>query len=231
MDLLATTRQAFVLLFSGDPDLWAIIFVSIKVSVAAMLVATPWAVAIGYLLAVSSFRGRTLLIQLNQGLLASPTVVIGLVLYLLLSRQGVFGSLHLLFTRKAMVIGQIIIALPVLVAFTLSAVQSADPRVRETTLSLGASRLGTALTTLSEVRFGVMAAVFSAFGRVVSEIGCSLMVGGNIAGFTRNIPTAIALETSKGEFAEGVALGFVLLALALVVNFSLAFLQGEGGLR
>jgi len=231
LDLLATTRQAFVLLFSGDPDLWAIIFVSIKVSVAAMLVATPWAVAIGYLLAVSSFRGRTLLIQLNQGLLASPTVVIGLVLYLLLSRQGVFGSLHLLFTRKAMVIGQIIIALPVLVAFTLSAVQSADPRVRETTLSLGASRLGTALTTLSEVRFGVMAAVFSAFGRVVSEIGCSLMVGGNIAGFTRNIPTAIALETSKGEFAEGVALGFVLLALALVVNFSLAFLQGEGGLR
>ncbi|MBV8209754.1 MAG: ABC transporter permease [Burkholderiaceae bacterium] len=231
MDLFATTRQAFVLLFSGDPDLWAIILVSIKVSLAAMLIATPWAIAIGYLLAVSSFRGRTLLIQLNQGLLASPTVVIGLVLYLLLSRQGLFGSLHVLFTRQAMVIGQVIIALPVLVAFTLSAVQSADPRVHETTLSLGASGLKTALTTLSEVRFGVMAAVFSAFGRVVSEIGCSLMVGGNIAGFTRNIPTAIALETSKGEFAEGVALGFVLLALALLVNFSLAFLQGGGGLR
>ena len=231
MDWLTTSRQAFWLLFSGDPDLWAIILVSLKVSVLAMLIASPMAIGIGYLLATASFRGRKLLIQLNQGLLASPTVVVGLVLYLLLSRQGIFGSLHLLFTRKAMVLGQIIIALPVLVAFTLAAVQGADPRVQETTLSLGATRLRTALTTLAEVRFGVMAAVFSAFGRVVSEIGCSLMVGGNIAGFTRNIPTAIALETSKGEFAEGIALGFMLLVVALVVNFSLAFLQGEGGLR
>ena len=231
MDWLSTTHQAFRLLLTGDPDLWAIILVSLKVSLVGMLIASPPAIGIGYLLATASFRGRKLLIQLNQGLLASPTVVVGLVLYLLLSRQGIFGSLHLLFTRRAMVVGQIIIALPVLVAFTLAAVQGADPRVHETTLSLGASRLRTAITTLAEVRFGVMAAVFSAFGRVVSEIGCSLMVGGNIAGFTRNIPTAIALETSKGEFAQGVALGFVLLAAALVVNFSLAFLQGEGGLR
>jgi tungstate transport system permease protein len=231
VDWLATTRQAFGLLLSADPDLWAIILVSLKVSLVAMLVASPVAIGIGYVLATSSFSGRKLLIQLNQGLLASPTVVVGLVLYLLLSHRGVFGSLHLLFTRKAMILGQIIIALPVLVAFTLSAVQGADARLRETTLSLGATRLRTALTTLAEVRFGVMAAVFSAFGRVVSEIGCSLMVGGNIAGFTRNIPTAIALETSKGEFAEGIALGFMLLAVALVVNFSLAFLQGEGGLR
>jgi tungstate transport system permease protein len=231
MDWLSTTRQAFALLFSGDAGLWAIIFVSLKVSLLAMLIAAPAAIGIGYLLATASFRGRKLLIQLNQGLLASPTVVVGLILYLLLSRQGIFGSLHLLFTRKAMILGQIIIALPVLVAFTLSAVQGADPRVQETTLSLGASRLRAALTTLTEVRFGVMAALFSAFGRVVSEIGCSLMVGGNIAGFTRNIPTAIALETSKGEFAEGIALGFMLLAVALVVNFSLAFLQGEGGLK
>ena len=231
MDWLGTTDQAFRMLFTGDPELWAIIFVSLKVSLVAMAIATPVAIAIGYLLASASFRGRGVLILLNQGLLASPTVVVGLVLYLLLSRQGVFGSLHLLFTRKAMVLGQILIALPVLVAFTLSAVQGADPRVQETSVSLGATRLRTAWTTLGEVRFGVMAAVFSAFGRVVSEIGCSLMVGGNIAGLTRNIPTAIALQTSKGEFAEGVALGFVLLAVALLVNFSLAFLQGEGGLR
>jgi len=231
MDWLTTTRQALQLLMTGDASLWAIIFVSLKVSLLAMLIASPVAIALGYLLATVSFRGRRLLIQLNQGLLASPTVVIGLILYLLLSRQGVFGSLHLLFTRQAMVLGQIIIALPVLVAFTLSAVQGADERVQETSLSLGASRLRAALTTLAEVRFGVMAAVFSAFGRVISEIGCSLMVGGNIAGLTRNIPTAIALETSKGEFAEGIALGFTLLAVALGVNASLAFLQGEGGLR
>jgi tungstate transport system permease protein len=231
MDWLGTTHQAFRLLFTGDPELWAIIFVSLKVSLLAMAIAAPVAIAVGYLLATATFRGRSFLILLNQGLLASPTVVVGLVLYLLLSRQGIFGSLHLLFTRKAMILGQILIALPVLVAFTLSAVQGVDPRVQETTVSLGATRLRTAWTTLAEVRFGVMAAVFSAFGRVVSEIGCSLMVGGNIAGFTRNIPTAIALETSKGEFAEGIALGFMLLAVALVVNFSLAFLQGEGGLK
>jgi tungstate transport system permease protein len=229
MDWLSTTQQGFRLLLTGDPALWAIIGVSLKVSLLAMLIASPIAVAIAYLLATASFRGRRLLIQLNQGLLASPTVVVGLILYLLLSRQGVFGALHLLFTRKAMILGQIIIALPVLVVFTLSAVQGADPRVRETTLSLGATGLRTAMTTLAEVRFGVMAAVFSAFGRVVSEIGCSLMVGGNIAGYTRNIPTAIALETSKGEFAEGIALGFMLLAVALMVNFALAFLQGESG--
>jgi tungstate transport system permease protein len=231
MDWLATTEQAFRLLVSGDPDLWDIVGVSLRVSLTAMLVASPVAIAIGYFLATASFRGRTLLVQLNQGLLASPTVVVGLVLYLLLSRQGLFGSLHLLFTRKAMILGQVVIALPVLVAFTLSAVQGADARVRETAIALGATRLRAATTTLREVRFGVMAAVFSAFGRVVSEIGCSLMVGGNIAGITRNIPTAIALQTSKGEFAEGIALGFMLLAVALVVNAALAFVQGEGGLR
>lgn len=231
MDWLSTTGDAFALLFSGDRDLWQIIFISLRVSLLAMLIASPPAIALGYLLATSAFPGRRLLIVLTQGLLASPTVVVGLILYLLLSRQGVFGSLKLLFTQEAMIIGQVLIALPVLVAFTIAAVQGADPRARETAISLGARPLRSAWTTLLEVRFGVMAAVFNAFGRIVSEIGCSLMVGGNIAGVTRNIPTAIALETSKGEFAQGIALGLVLLVLALSVNFALAFAQGEGGLK
>lgn len=231
MDWLSTTGDAFALLFSGDRDLWQIIFISLRVSLLAMLIASPPAIALGYFLATSAFPGRRLLIVLTQGLLASPTVVVGLILYLLLSRQGVFGSLKLLFTQEAMIIGQVLIALPVLVAFTIAAVQGADPRARETAISLGARPLRSAWTTLLEVRFGVMAAVFNAFGRIVSEIGCSLMVGGNIAGVTRNIPTAIALETSKGEFAQGIALGLVLLVLALSVNFALAFAQGEGGLK
>lgn len=231
MDWLATTLEAFVLLFTGDAELWQVIFISLRVSLLAMLIATPPAIAFGYFLATASFPGRRTLIVITQGLLASPTVVVGLILYLLLSRQGVFGSLKLLFTQEAMIIGQVLIALPVLVAFTISAVQGADPRARETAISLGATRLRSAWTTLLEVRFGVMAAVFNAFGRIVSEIGCSLMVGGNIAGVTRNIPTAIALETSKGEFAQGIALGFVLLMVALSVNFALAFAQGEGGMK
>ena len=231
MDWLATTREAFALLIAGDGELWQIIFISLRVSILAMLIATPPAIALGYLLATAAFPGRRALIVVTQGLLASPTVVVGLILYLLLSRQGVFGSLKLLFTQEAMVVGQVLIAMPVLVAFTLSAVQGADPRVRETAISLGATPLRSAWTTLLEVRFGVMAAVFNAFGRIVSEIGCSLMVGGNIAGVTRNIPTAIALETSKGEFAQGIALGFVLLVVALTINFALAFVQGEGATR
>ncbi len=210
MDWQETTRAAFVLLLSGDAELWQIIFISLRVSLLAMLIAAPPAIGLGYLLATAAFPGRRAIIVVTQGLLASPTVVVGLILYLLLSRQGIFGSLRLLFTQEAMIVGQVLIALPVLVAFTLSAVQGADPRVRETAVSLGASRMNAAWTTLLEVRFGVMAAVFNAFGRIVSEIGCSLMVGGNIAGVTRNIPTAIALETSKGEFAQGIALGFVL---------------------
>ncbi|MGH8750707.1 MAG: ABC transporter permease [Burkholderiales bacterium] len=231
MDLLEPTREAFHLLFSGDAELWRIIFTSLRVSLVAMLVITPFAIAAGFILATVPFPGRRALVILVQGLLASPTVVVGLLLYLLLSRAGPFGEWRLLFTPEAMMIGQAIIAFPVLVAFTLSAVQGADPRAHETAISLGAGNTRAALTTLLEVRFGVMAAFFNAFGRVFSEIGCSLMVGGNIAGLTRNIPTAIALETSKGEFAQGIALGFVLMMTALGVNYALAFLQGEGGLK
>ena len=226
MELLETTRQALLLLFSADAELWGIVGVSLSVSLIAMAVALPVGVGMGYLLASVEFPGRRPLIVLIQGLLASPTVVVGLLLYLLLSRQGAFGQLQLLFTQTGMIVGQGLIALPVLIAFSLSALQSADPRARETALALGASGPRVAWTMLVEVRFALMAAVCSAFGRVVSEVGCSLMVGGNIAGVTRNIPTAIALETSKGEFAQGVALGIVLLVVALGVNSAFAFFQG-----
>lgn len=227
MEFIETTRQALLLLFSGDAELWGIVAVSLNVSLLAMLIAAPLGVGIGYLLATYHFPGRRPLIVLIQGLLASPTVVVGLLLYLLLSRQGAFGHLQLLFTQTAMIVGQVLIALPVLVAFSLAAIQGADPRARETALALGASGPRVAWTLLVEVRFALMAAVCNAFGRVVSEIGCSLMVGGNIAGATRNIPTAIALETSKGEFAQGIALGIVLLVVALGVNSAFAFFQGE----
>ena len=192
-----------------------------------MLIAMPVGISLGYLLATLRFPGRRPLIVIVQGLLASPTVVVGLLLYLLLSRQGVFGQLQLLFSQTAMVIGQVVIALPVLIAFSLSAIQGADPRARETAVALGASPPRVAWTMLIEVRFALMAAVCNAFGRVVSEIGCSLMVGGNIAGVTRNIPTAIALETSKGDFAQGIALGIVLMVVALGINTAFAFFQGE----
>ena len=228
MELVETSREALRLLITGDAELWQIVWVSIKVSLSALLLISPLAVIAGYLLATQRFPGRRLIVVVVQALFAFPTVVVGLLLYMLLSRQGLFGSLQLLFTQTAMAIGQMLIAAPILIAFTLSAVQGADVRIRETAIVLGAGPVRTALTVLREVRFGVMAAVFNGFGRVISEVGCALMVGGNIAGVTRNMPTAIALETSKGEFAQGVALGLVLMVIALGVNFAMSWAQGAG---
>ena len=227
MSLLEATQQAFARLAGGDAELWAIVWISLKVSLCALALATPFAVALGFWIASNRFAGRRLAIVALQGLLSFPTVVVGLILYLLLSRSGPLGPWHLLFTQDAMIIGQAIIAFPVLAAFTLAAITGADPRLRETAVSLGAGPLRSALTSLHEVRFAVVAGVLNGFGRVISEVGCSMMVGGNIAGLTRNIPTAIALETSKGDFAQGIALGSVLMLFAFAVVALLALIQAE----
>ena len=230
MDLVEATREAFRLLFTGDANLWTIVWISLRVSLIALLIATPPAVALGFVLAISSFPGRRVCVIALQSLLSFPTVVVGLILFLLLTRQGPFGGLHMLYTQEAMIAGQAVIAFPVLAAFALSAVQGADLRVRETALALGATRMRAAWTTLFEVRFAVVAGMLNGFGRVISEVGCAMMVGGNIAGMTRNIPTAISLETSKGDFAQGIALGVVLMVFAIGANLALAWAQGRGGL-
>jgi tungstate transport system permease protein len=227
MHFTEAIQNAFALLVSGDATLWQIVWVSLKTSILALLIATPVAVAAGYLIATRSFAGRRVVIWLTQATLSLPTVLIGLLLYLMLSRQGPLGSLQWLFSQSSIVAGQVLIALPVLVAFTLTAVQAADPRLAETAVTLGASRRRVMLTVLYEARFAVMAAVIHGYGRVISEVGCAIMVGGNIAGETRTITTAIALETSKGEFAQGIALGIVLVAIALAINAVLVLLQGD----
>jgi len=227
MPLLDAIQAAFALLFSGDAELWQIIRVSLKTALVALVITTPLAVVAGYAIATRSFRGRRIVIWLVQASLSLPTVLIGLLLYLLLSRQGPLGGLQWLFSQSGIVAGQVLIALPVLVAFSLAAIQAADPRIAETAVTLGASRWGTMRTVLHEVRFGVMAAVISGFGRVISEVGCAIMVGGNIAGETRTMTTAIALQTSKGEFSQGIALGIVLVTIALLINAGLVFAQGD----
>lgn len=227
MNISEAIGQAFSMLAQGDAELWQIIWVSLKTSLISLALASVPAVIGGYLVASSAFRGRRIVIWLIQAALSLPTVLLGLLLYLLLSRQGALGPLHWLFEQSAIIAGQTLIALPVLIAFTLSAVQAADFRIAETAITLGASRLRVMLTVLFEVRFGVMAALIYGFGRVLSEVGCAMMVGGNIAGETRTITTAIALETSKGEFAQGIALGVVLITLALLLNAALMLLQGD----
>lgn len=227
MSLLEAIRGAFGLLLSGDAALWRIIWISLKTSLTGLALATPPAVMLGYAIAAHRFRGRRIAIWLAQAALSLPTVLIGLLLYLMLSRAGPLGGLHWLFSQPGVVAGQFVIAMPVLVAFTLAAVQAADPRYAETAIAHGAGGWRLMATVLHEVRFGVMAAIISGFGRVISEVGCALMVGGNIAGETRTITTAIALETSKGEFSQGIALGMVLVAIALLMNGALMLLQGD----
>jgi len=227
MHLIQAIRDAFALLFSGDAELWQIIWVSLKTTLIALVLATPLAVMAGYAIAAHPFRGRRVAIWLVQASLSLPTVLIGLLLYLMLSRQGPLGGLQWLFSQTGIIAGQVLIALPVLIAFSLAAVQAADPRIAETAITLGASRWRAMRTVLYEVRFGVMAAIISGFGRVISEVGCAIMIGGNIAGETRTMTTAIALQTSKGEFAQGIALGIVLVTIALLINAGLVLLQGD----
>jgi tungstate transport system permease protein len=227
MPLLDAIHGAFALLLSGDAALWTIVWISLKTSVVGLLLAAPFAIVLGYAIASFRFGGRRLVIWLVQASLSMPTVLIGLLLYLMLSRQGPLGGLQWLFSQNGIIAGQCLIALPVLLAFTLAAVQAADPRYAETAITLGAGRWRVMATVLFEARFGVMAAVISGFGRVISEVGCALMVGGNIAGETRTITTAIALETSKGEFAQGIALGIVLIVVALAMNGALMLAQGD----
>jgi tungstate transport system permease protein len=225
------TLRALHLLVTGDAALWNIIGVSFRVSISAILVSAPVAVVLAFLLAYARFPARLPLITTLQSLQAIPTVVVGLLVYILLSRRGLFGDLHLLFTQTAMVIGQIVIAFLFVVPMAHGVLAAADRRAWETALTLGAPPWRAMITVMTELRFGLLAVAIAAFARIVTEVGTSIMVGGNIESFTRNIPTAIALETSKGEFAQGIALGLVLLVLALLLNVFLGMLQGKGEMR
>jgi tungstate transport system permease protein len=224
------TREAVRLLFTGDAELWSIVAVSFSVSLRAILVAAPVALLVAYVLAHTRFPGRRALVSTFSTLQAVPAVVVGLTVYLLLSRGGPFGDLRLLFTQTAMVIGQILLCFPILVSAGYATFQGADRRIWETARTLGAGPLRALLTTARELRFGLMVGLIAGFGRIIAEVGSSMMVGGNILHYTRNIPTAIALETGKGEFAQGIALGLVLLLLALTLNLALGLVQGRGEL-
>ena len=227
-ELYITTVKALGLLLGGDPELWSIIGVSFSVSLRAILIASPPAIAIGFLLAYIPFSGRRIAVMIVNSLMAVPAVVIGLTVFLLLSQQGPLSAWRLLNSQWAMILGQILLCLPLLVAMSHSAFQAGDQRAWETALTLGASTKKAMFAVIYEVRFGILAAIIAAFGRIIAEVGCSMMVGGNIQHHTRNIPTAIALETSKGEYTQGIALGIVLLVCALLLNIALGSAQGRG---
>jgi len=218
---------AFRIMCSGDREFLGIVSVSLLVASISTVLATLTGVPVGIMVAQKRFRGRGIVMTVLNTLMSLPTVLVGLLLYALLSRRGPLGEMGLLYTRTAMVIGQWVLAFPIVAGLTAAAVKGLDPRIRLTALSLGADERQAARVFLHEARFGLFAAVIAGFGRVFAEVGVSMMLGGNIRAYTRTITTAIALETSRGEFSLGIALGFVLLLVALLVNVLFWFFRGR----
>ncbi len=230
MDFLGEgLRRALALLLSGDAEVFGIALLTLKIAVVATVVACGVGLPLGYLLATRRFWGRRAALTAVNTALAFPTVVVGLLLYGLLSRRGPLGGLGWIYTWQAIVVGDVLLALPIAAALSAAAVQGVDPRVRRTAQTLGAGRWLTAWTVAREARFALAAVITAAFGQVVAEIGAAMMLGGNIRGSTRTLTTAVALYTSQGDFGLALALGLVLIALALAVNVTLQVLQGKGG--
>ena len=209
-------------------DVLQIAALSLRVALLATVVAAALGIPAGIWLGSTAFAGRRALLAVLNTALALPTVVVGLAIYLLLSRHGPLGALGLLFTWQAVVVAEIVLAFPIAASLSAAAVQAVDPRVRRTALTLGAGPLRTGRAVACEARLALFAAVAVAFGRVLSEVGAVLIVGGNIRHETRTLTTAITLATSQGDFTLAVALGLILLALALTVNAVLQLLQGRG---
>ncbi len=223
--ILSGLIQAFKLLFCGDPETYSAVKTTVLASslsvAASMAIGSPLGFCLGY----TRFPGARAIRVGVDTLLSLPTVVIGLLCYAFMSHRGPLGDLGLLFTIPGMAMGQTLLGLPIVVAMTANAVENLDHRLKNTLLTLGAKPRQLLLTSLWEARFALALAGAAAYGRIVSEVGISMMIGGNIKWHTRTITTAIALETGKGEFAVGIALGLILIALALLVNLSMSGLK------
>ncbi len=220
--------QALRLLFSGDEETFSAIAATLEVSGYSMAASLLTGIPLGFCLGHFDFRGKKPVRTVVDTLMALPTVFIGLLIYAFLTHRGPLGHMGLLFTLPGIAIGQTVLALPIVVGLSATAVESMDRKLRMALMSLGADRRQLFLTTLWEARHGLLAGAIAAYGRVMTEVGISMMVGGNIKWHTRTITTAIALETNKGQFGMGVALGLVLLAIAFGVNVSVSFLRRKG---
>ncbi len=217
--------KAIELIVSFDLEVMEIAGRSLMISVTSTILASLICLPLSSLIHFRHFPGKRALVSLIQTFFSIPTVAIGLFVFVLFSQAGPLGGLNLLFTPTVMVLGQMLLITPILLGLTISALSGVDRAILDTARSLGASSFQTAIVVLREARFAVMAAVSMAFGRAISEVGIAIMVGGNIRGFTRVITTAIALETSKGDIEFSLALGIILIFIALVANIILNRIQ------
>ncbi len=224
-NLIEGIIRAFQLLLQGDPEVVRITLLSLKVSGIATLISILIGLPLGTFLALVNFRSRQFWISLINTGMALPPVVVGLVVSIFLWRSGPLGGLKLIYTPAAIVIAQVLISFPLAAGLTITSLQQLDPRLRVQLLGLGASKVQMIISLWKEARLALVAALIAAFGSVISEVGASMMVGGNLKGSTRVLTTAIVLETSRGEFASAIALSIILLGLAFLVNFALTTLQ------
>ena len=217
--------KAFHLIVSLDPEVVEITKRSLVISATSCSLTTAFAIPLGSLIHFAHFPGKRALISVIQTLFSLPTVVVGLLVFIIFSRAGPLGGLQLLFTPAVMVIGQVILVMPLMLGLVISALSGVDKAVPETAVSLGASRLQMGIITLREAKYAVLTAVIMGFGRAFSEVGLAMMAGGNIRGFTRTLTTAISLETSRGDIELSLALGIILLLIALAINITVNRLQ------
>jgi len=213
--------QAVELIITLDPEVIAITLRTLEISISSTLIAVLISVPLGGLIYFKTFRGKRSVINLIQTLYSLPTVLVGLLVFLLISNEGPLGSLQLLFTPAGMILGQTILILPIIIGFTITALSSVKGEIKDLALSLGASEFQTILSIMKEAKYALYAAVILGFGRAISEVGVALMIGGNIRNFTRVITTTMSLETAKGNLELSIALGIILLAIALIINLAL----------
>lgn len=217
--------QAVRLLLAGDAEVWSVTWLSLRISATATLLALALGIPLGTALALSRFPGRGFVISLVNTGMGLPPVVVGLFVTIVLWRNGALGFLELLYTPTAMILAQLVIAAPIVIGLTLAAIQQIPEKFRLQLLGLGASHAQMVWTLLKEARLPMLAAVMAGFGAVISEVGASLMVGGNIKNSTRVLTTATVLETGKGNFDVAIALSLILLALMFLVNWALTWIQ------
>ena len=220
--------KAIQLILSLDPEVLNITLLSLRVSGTAVILASIVGLPTGTLLGLYNFKGKQIVTNLVNTMTGLPPVVVGLFVFLLLSRSGPLGPLGLLYTPLAMIIAQFILATPIVTGITMAAVSNVDRAVKETAISLGATESQLIWTILKETRTSILSGIIVAFGQVLSEVGAIMIVGGNIRWHTRALTTAIVLETRRGEFALSIALGLILISLAFIINMVLTYLQRKG---
>jgi tungstate transport system permease protein len=225
IDLTIAFVTALNLVLNRDPEVMEITFKTLQITFSSVLISTLIALPLGTLINFNEFRGKKTLISIIQTLYALPTVIVGLVCFMVLSRSGPLGFLGFLFTPSGMVFGQVFLVIPIMTGLTIAALQGVNPVLTDTIRSLGATRRQFLASHLKETRFVIMAAIVIGFSRALSEVGAAIMIGGNIKGHTRVLTTAISLQTSMGNFELSLALGMILLGIALVINLVMGYLQ------